>query len=394
MGFDNKKKKFNKNAYLGFSLIELVLVVGLIAIIGSFTAPIILKTYDRQVLISTSEEIFSALKKAQNYSKFRRENSSYGVYFNSASDEYRVFKVDTALLDFDNNDYSDADTDYDETYSLYGISYDFSPDVSSDAIVFGRGSGLPNSTTTITLSINSSSTTRDIVVCEDGIIELGSNCNILDVAELDGSGDYVNIGDVDIPISTDMTLTMWIKADAFNSNATLFSYGGYISDGFVLQTRSDDTGLLRFSWDGSDYYDSDAVVVSDETWVHVGVVVSSGVPTSFYLNGSAVTATRNTGSGTFDINGTEDLEIGRRTDTSSQYFTGRIANVALWRDARTSEEIEADYTRGYPILTDDNIISYWPLAGDYDDDVASSSNDGTAQDNTDFVIDPGRPNSE
>jgi hypothetical protein len=59
-------------------------------------------------------------------------------------------------------------------------------------------------------------------------------------------------------------------------------------------------------------------------------------------------------------------------------FNGQIANVAIYNDVRTPSEIQTDFLNGYVDTTDANLVSYYPLAGEFSSgvykDVAGSNN--------------------
>jgi prepilin-type N-terminal cleavage/methylation domain-containing protein len=149
----------------GFTLIEVVIVVGLIAAIAGFSVPMSVDFYNTQITKSTSDEIFSALKKAQAYATFRRGDSQYGVAFDSDDDLYVVFK----------DSYGGSPTSFDEGYDLNGVAVTFDPIISpADEITFTKGTGMPNATTSLTLTKGSIS--QQISICESGLIELGSEC--------------------------------------------------------------------------------------------------------------------------------------------------------------------------------------------------------------------------
>ncbi len=152
----------------GFTLIEILVTVAIIVTLAAFSVPMSIGFYNTQITKSTSDEIFSVLKKAQAYSLYRKNDESYGVAFDSDGDGdfYVLF----------NDSYSGARDDYSDVYDLQGITVEFDPILSPvDEVSFEKGTGMPSGTTTITLTKGGIS--QDISICESGLIELGSDCD-------------------------------------------------------------------------------------------------------------------------------------------------------------------------------------------------------------------------
>ncbi|HMP67627.1 MAG TPA: type II secretion system protein [Candidatus Paceibacterota bacterium] len=148
----------------GFTLIEIIIAVALFITIGTLTIPMTINFYNSQITNTTTEEIFSALKKAQSYSLYRRENSSHGVKF--LENNFVVIRGDSY----------DSDSPLNEVFDLYSIEIDFGdPPPPDDLINFGLATGLPNWSGVITLT--KGNITHQISICElTGLIEYGGSC--------------------------------------------------------------------------------------------------------------------------------------------------------------------------------------------------------------------------
>lgn len=152
----------------GFTLIEILLVVGLVVIIGVFTVPATVNLYNTQISKSTTDEVFSALKKAQAFALYRRNNSDYGVYFDSGNDIFVLFEGDG----YGNNPTQDEESD------LNGVTITLTPDGENppDTIYFAKGTGIPSWDGIITLT--KGAVTETISVCSDsGTMEFGQDCH-------------------------------------------------------------------------------------------------------------------------------------------------------------------------------------------------------------------------
>jgi prepilin-type N-terminal cleavage/methylation domain-containing protein len=146
----------------GFTLIEILITIGIVTTIAAFSVPMAVDFYNTQIIKSTSDEIFSALKKAQAFSLYRRNDQVHGVLFDEGGDTYQLFSDD------------DDDTN-DSVYKLEGITVDYSTTLSEDdTITFEKGTGIPNDFVVITLT--KGAIIQDISICESGLIEIGNDC--------------------------------------------------------------------------------------------------------------------------------------------------------------------------------------------------------------------------
>jgi len=62
--------------------------------------------------------------------------------------------------------------------------------------------------------------------------------------------------------------------------------------------------------------------------------------------------------------GSDNLAIGKPYAGADSYFKGTIAEVRLYSKALSSEEVESLYNRKIPEAENEEMIGYWPLAGD------------------------------
>ncbi len=149
----------------GFTFIEILIIIGIITTIAAFSVPMTVDFYNTQIMKSTSDEIFSALKKAQAYSLYRRNDESFGVAFEDGED-------DNFYVLFD-GEYNKDSLDDDDVYNLQGITVDFDK-LGLKKISFDKGTGMPSDSVVITLTKGVIS--QDISICESGLIEIGSDC--------------------------------------------------------------------------------------------------------------------------------------------------------------------------------------------------------------------------
>ena len=138
-----------------FTLIELLLAIGLIAAIAGLSAPVLYSFQVQNDVNVTVNASVQMLRKAQESSRGGDGDSRWGVHV-SGND----------LVLFQGSDYAGRDVAFDEVYSFpYSIS------LSGDSeIVFEKASGLPVAGGTVTFS-SSTGESRDLVVNSMGMIE-------------------------------------------------------------------------------------------------------------------------------------------------------------------------------------------------------------------------------
>lgn len=156
----------------------------------------------------------------------------------------------------------------------------------------------------------------------------------------------------------DRTFQFWIRAGS-NDRGTLLNYADLSSsdhpnDGGRPWTITMSGGL---SVDGA----SSATSVADGHWHHVSIVATTSGQTTVYVDGVPGPV------GSADLTGTLDgqrLLLGARlaTDADDEVFTGELADVRLWKVARSPELIAGDANGAAPPSdSDPDLVTHWPL---------------------------------
>jgi len=122
----------------GFTLLEILLVVGTLAILMALILPSGLDLYKRQQLDSHTQGIIQALRRAQLKAMSVESDSSFGVYL--TNDNYTLFKGDSYVSDDIYNEVFDLP----QIITITGLS----------EVVFSKFEGEPNSTGDIILTSN------------------------------------------------------------------------------------------------------------------------------------------------------------------------------------------------------------------------------------------------
>lgn len=121
----------------GFTLVEILLVIGIFAILVSLITPLGLDFYRSQQLETDSQGIIQFLRRAQLKALFQENDSQYGLFLTSSN--YILFK---------GNSYLARDPQYDEVFNLsnvIGVS-------GINEVVFSKLEGKPNVIGNIILS--------------------------------------------------------------------------------------------------------------------------------------------------------------------------------------------------------------------------------------------------
>lgn len=113
----------------GFTLLEILLVIGIISILSVFVVPLSLDFYKNQQLEIQTQSVIQTLRRAQSKATAMELDSSFGLYITDQN--YILFKGDS---------YITRDVQYDEVFDLPEII-----DVSGlNEIVFLKSEGIPD----------------------------------------------------------------------------------------------------------------------------------------------------------------------------------------------------------------------------------------------------------
>ena len=146
-----------RNNNFGFTLVEILLVVAIIAIIAGISVPFYRNFQTSQELDIASKDMLLNMRDAQNRSKVGQNDSVWGVHFNAGFDEYGIFQGTTF-----SSYYDDPAT----IPSVLSVTSNFGTD-----ITFTKALGAPSTSGIITLD-GVGGESRQIEITEVGLINL------------------------------------------------------------------------------------------------------------------------------------------------------------------------------------------------------------------------------
>lgn len=176
---------------------------------------------------------------------------------------------------------------------------------------------------------------------------------------LNGTTQYLSGGPTFTTLPTNWSVAAWFQLSSF---AALQIIAGVTNSG-GWGLGAPDSGRIRKTWYTVNDYDSDAISLSANTWVHV-LLVKAGSTLSYYVNGAA----KGTDAlGTYVSGGAQGIYLGaRNAGGPASYLGGKLAEVAIW-DADVSGSIATLYTgaaAGAPATDVGTPVHYWPLVSD------------------------------
>lgn len=137
----------------GFTIIELLLVISIVTIIGTFSVVFFSRFLTQNAVANAQDQLIGELRKAQMYAMMGRQNGNWGVRFGS-----------NKITLFQGNSYATRTTALDETFSENSnISISGFTEV-----VFTKTTGLPS--TTGTYAITGNDTSKQVVINSQGVV--------------------------------------------------------------------------------------------------------------------------------------------------------------------------------------------------------------------------------
>jgi hypothetical protein len=160
------------------------------------------------------------------------------------------------------------------------------------------------------------------------------------------SNAYVTGSNPNLPSGNSaFTKSVWVqsgyKGNSANGHPNIISWGADSANnknGLALQTDASNNAQILHWFYANDYTCS----INDITNTWANITVTYNPPTLiFYVN--AVSQSTQTVTGTPNVSGSINLEIGRYGASTNYNFSGSIANVQVYNRALTATEVQQNY---------------------------------------------------
>lgn len=146
---------------MGFTLIELIVAVGVIAVIAAAAMPASVRLYKKNLFVATTDDLLETLRLAQGRAMQADEGSAWGVRLEEgAGAEYILFLGD---------DFDERDPDFDEVHRLPDALELFR--TTPHDVVFLRLAGTIEDVGTITVGVVGEAQEQLIEINERGVIQ-------------------------------------------------------------------------------------------------------------------------------------------------------------------------------------------------------------------------------
>ena len=159
--------------------------------------------------------------------------------------------------------------------------------------------------------------------------------------QLNSSNAYVNLGNPDtLNFSGSITLQAWIKPTATDGLRDIVAHGYSSSPAGEVYLRIANGQYQVGSWNGADHFTTAAMPPGDlGRWVHL-CGVYDGSAWVIYSNGTPMARTRR--QHRRREGRTPPGPSAPKAAAASAILPGQIRNVAIWKTARTSDQIAQD----------------------------------------------------
>ena len=202
--------------------------------------------------------------------------------------------------------------------------------------------------------------TVGMALSDDGPGEGGSGSEPTVFLSFDGSNDYVDLGEPStLAFTGTVTMEAWIRprSTAAGGFQNILAHGYNANPPGELLLRITNGQYQAGSWNGNNFVVSAPMPPEDVgRWVHLAGVYD-GAAWRLYRNGQEIASVPST-TGVLPV--ATGWAIGARGGTQERFFQGDIAQVNLWRIARTPAQILEDMHRS-PEGDEQGLAASWSL---------------------------------
>ncbi len=226
------------------------------------------------------------------------------------------------------------------------MGLDHSPAIVTDGLVFYHDAANRRSYS------GSGTTVFDNTGTKTGILTNGVGFTTVNQGyfSFDGTNDFIDLT-TNLNVGSNFSVFAWIYPGNINQRNAIVgnSYPYTSADGWFLSTATNYLGTLNtfFISVGADVAFRTAAneSLTLNTWNYIGgTVTNGGGSIVLYRNANQITTYQ---AGTQTVNtityNTQDMAIGRRVSTNTEYFIGNIALVKIYNRTLTAQEVLQNY---------------------------------------------------
>ncbi len=175
----------------------------------------------------------------------------------------------------------------------------------------------------------------------------------------DGQSSFVDLGQpTELDFTGNVTIEAWIRPKTTGGFHDILAHGYTQTPPGELALRILSGQYQVGSWDGMNHFASAPIPAEDAgKWVHLAGVYD-GARWRLYRNGQELTSNPDP-VGVLPVNA--PWAIGARGGGGERIFDGDIAEVRLWKVARTPDQIREDMHRE-PRADAEGLVGSWPLS--------------------------------
>ena len=167
--------------------------------------------------------------------------------------------------------------------------------------------------------------------------------------ELDGTGDFVTLGNVLNPGTADFTFSFWVKCADF-TNARFISKYEDDNNQITIRCTGADKIIVKVNDSSTNVITKtagSAITSLQNTWVHICLTCDRDDKANLYVNGATTLGFANytAENSSTNLTNTGEWRFGRH---GSNYMTGNIDEVAFWNVALDSDAVVSLYNGGIP----------------------------------------------
>ena len=151
--------RFQSHKGVGFTMIELLIVIAILAVVAVFSIPFIQTFQISSDLNTTADQLTQAVRRVQLQARTGQNDADCGIAFNESGNQYTIFKGSL---------YASRDSTFDEVVQ-YQPRFRMTTDFGRE-IIFFKYSGTPTVGGTVTVADEQGNAHRTIRITDIGMV--------------------------------------------------------------------------------------------------------------------------------------------------------------------------------------------------------------------------------